>query len=96
MLTPELHAALDKLHALPGCGVGGPFHIVTDDINVETHHIVWCLAGARDWHGKFSPQCDWDRLRLIIEAVACELLDLPGEAEREAALEAWWNHGTEA
>lgn len=33
-------------YALPGNDCGGVLHIVTDDDNIETHHVQWCLDEA--------------------------------------------------
>ena len=87
----KLHAALTELHRHPNCNVGGPLHIVTDDLNTETHHIVWCCVGAREWWVKYGgDDWWWVTLKDIIETIATELLAMPTEDAREAAIEAWW------
>jgi len=45
----DLTGSLDRLYSLPDCAAGGPLHIVTDDYNVEDHHLDFCadqLAGG--------------------------------------------------
>ncbi len=48
--SDEAKAALievRKFYALPGNTCGGVLHIVTDDGNVETEHVLFCLDLAR-------------------------------------------------
>jgi hypothetical protein len=33
-------------YQLPGNEAGGPLHIVTDDDNLETYNVEWCLERA--------------------------------------------------
>lgn len=55
---PKKERSLDEIQALvkrfreeiPGCGVGGPLHIVVDDPNPEDHHLVWCLTDGMEYH----------------------------------------------
>lgn len=37
-----------KLYCTPECEVGGPLHIVLDDMNDSDNNIIWCLDHCRD------------------------------------------------
>lgn len=39
-------ALIDAFYEKPGNEAGGVLHIVTDDYNLETHHIEWSRAEA--------------------------------------------------
>lgn len=65
---------------------GGPLHIVLDDDNVETHHIVWCLTNMAEWADEWAPRNWTAEDEQVCERIACHLLDLP-EHERSAAIE---------
>lgn len=84
-----LHSALDALYALPGCSLGGPLHLVTEDMNTETHHIVWCVARAAASFDDYGllPTAGEQAVDVVMD-VACELLAMP-EDDREPAIEAW-------
>ena len=52
-VTPAMHACADLIeewYRLEGNNVGGQLHIVVDDDNVETGHIVWCLIDSQGEH----------------------------------------------
>lgn len=70
----DLRRLLDEWYDRPGNGVGGAFHIVVDDYNVETHHIEWCYKNAS--------LADRVAMYPLMQA----LLAIP-EDEREVALE---------
>lgn len=45
-LKQELYDVIAKIYTVNG--VGGALHIVLDDLNVEDHHIEWCIKNAID------------------------------------------------
>lgn len=57
--------------------VGGRWHIVTDDWNLEDDHVAWCVA---------SPA---DDLPTSVDAELGQLLTAMTEAERGSALGLW-------
>jgi hypothetical protein len=66
-VTAEMNACADLIeewYRLEGNNVGGALHIVVDDNNVETGHIVWCLMDGPHNH------------RDEMYTLACALLDL--------------------
>jgi hypothetical protein len=76
-MTTELRQLLRDWWALPGNERGGALHIVVDDFNTETHHILWCYENASIGD------------RVAMYPLMTALLAIP-EDEREAALEAAW------
>jgi hypothetical protein len=46
--VPEVLPLVRAYYAKPGNAVGGNLHIVLDEGNVETGHVEWCLARARE------------------------------------------------
>lgn len=51
-LMREVARLIDELHEIPGCGVGGPLHIVTDDPNYEDHSLNYCAQAVFDLPGE--------------------------------------------
>jgi hypothetical protein len=41
-LRPFIKTFITFYYSFPGNGAGGNLHIVLDDGNIETTHIVWC------------------------------------------------------
>ena len=39
-----LKGVIDKLYSIPGCGAGGPCHIVTDDDNVRVCDLRYVIS----------------------------------------------------
>lgn len=37
-----------QLYNHPDGGVGGPLHIITDDSNIEDHHVLWCWRNIQN------------------------------------------------
>lgn len=70
--------AIACYYQLPGCGAGGPLHIVLDDLNVEDEHIRWCVDNM-EVSGE-SP----GHLAATTKAVADALLAIPSLAVRAA------------
>lgn len=82
--------------AMPGHGVGGPLHIVLDDLNVEEHHIRWCVdewlpahpcseSSSPKWQYRSHPgDCTAET-----QAIADALLALD-EDTRAEWIEEWW------
>lgn len=56
------------------CCTGGLLHIVTDDGNLEDHHIKWCLDECSK-----HPECEESEIGKLI---CNELLKLPMEQRR--------------
>lgn len=76
--------AIAGYYQLPGCGVGGPLHIVLDDLNVEDEHIQWCvdhLDERLDWNEPLSPGMD-AVVRVTTQGLAAQLLAIPSLAIR--------------
>lgn len=46
--VPEVLPLVRALYRSEHGRVGGCFHIVLDDYNVEDHHVSWCLDNARE------------------------------------------------
>jgi len=45
VLVQEFYA-LGKKKSENGVFLGGPLHIITDDNNIESEHIDWCIENA--------------------------------------------------
>lgn len=45
-VTADIDSLLREYYALPDNGLGGDFHIVTEDGNVADSHVAWCTARA--------------------------------------------------
>lgn len=74
-----------QLYAAPGGGVGGNFHIVTDDWNLETDHVQFCIDETAN--KTRAPTDDRsDPALLEIETRLGALLIGMSEAERASAL----------
>lgn len=41
--TKAMAKRIEEFFDIPGCSVGGPFHIVFDDWNLDARSIQWCL-----------------------------------------------------
>lgn len=90
----ELVTAYKKMN---GHGVGGPLHIVLDDMNVEEHHIRWCVdewlpthpcseAGSPKWQYRtHDGDCTTET-----KQIADILLSLD-EDTRTEWIEEWWS-----
>jgi hypothetical protein len=79
-----LHYFMDRLYGLPGCSAGGPLHIVTDDGNAHDSDLEFCREAAND-NEKWSE---------TVRDVAVKILDTLTpftEAQREDALNEWWD-----
>ena len=65
-LTPEqkqeIYDVIAQIYAVNG--VGGALHIVLDDLNVEDHHIKWCIG---DEVLNNYPEKDWELYRRCAE-----------------------------
>jgi hypothetical protein len=55
----EIIELTKELYSHEGCEVGGPLHIVLEDDNVESNHILWCLkyVGDHDYDEDFKILC---------------------------------------
>lgn len=79
------------LHNLPNCGVGGPLHIVTDDLNATDSDLDFCVRELRG-HWSIEDVTDAD-FRLICETTwaIVDALRPVSEDERERLLGLrWW------
>ncbi len=66
-----------ELHELPNCAVGGPLHIVTDDLNVRDSDLDFCEAELADhWSIQRSEPSDQERIRAVCRALIGELRKL--------------------
>lgn len=70
------------LYGIPACGVGGPLHIVTDDYNLETHHIVWCLEHLDEWLERWADPPMTEPERALVIMLAGSLLAISEEHDR--------------
>jgi hypothetical protein len=70
----RLKEAIRKVYAFSG--VGSALHIVLDDINVEDHHITWCIENS-------IPELDDPREKNACVQCALLLLKTPLEARVE-------------
>ena len=43
----EIYDVIAQIYAVDG--VGSALHIVLDDLNVEDHHIIWCIKHMQDY-----------------------------------------------
>lgn len=64
-IKQELYDVIAKIYALDG--VGGALHIVLDDLNVEDHHIKWCI---NEW----LPKCQYTDEEQALYRRCAELL----------------------
>lgn len=51
-LMREVAQLIDDLHEIPGCEVGGPLHIVTDDPNYDDDDLNYCARSVFDLPGE--------------------------------------------
>ena len=65
------------LYEIPACSLGGPLHIVTDDTNVEDHHITWCLTHVDEWLDKWADPPLTEPERTLVLLLAASLLAVP-------------------
>lgn len=71
----------------PNGGAGGNLHIVTDDFNIETDHLEFCIGQIAQKRAGFGDQSyAADPRQLEIEARIMELMLPMSEAERASAL----------
>jgi len=42
-MREKLRSMIRDFYSKCGNDCGGTLHIVLDDCNIETHHIIWCL-----------------------------------------------------
>ena len=73
----DLRQLLEDWYARPGNGVGGALHIVVDDFNIETEHIVWCYKNAS--------LAD----RVAMYPLMSALVAIPEDEREDALREAW-------
>ena len=81
----ECAAYVTALHENPAGGTGGPLHIITDDNNVEDHHLAYCREHLDGWTGY---DCT-DKQELQVKALSLWILDLLDPmslAERQVTL----------
>ena len=83
ILVPILISAL---YNLPGCSTGGLCHIVTDDYNLEDHHIKFVIDYCNREENKFRIEKD---LCILI----CEYLLQVPEDDRFEVLLGCYNYG---
>ena len=86
----DLHDLLTRLHDFPTCGVGGPLHIVVDDLNVTDDNLDHCHSEVDD-HWSYDEATPEDQP--LIAGTCYAILDLLRplcEDERYAAIEDWW------
>lgn len=86
-------ALIREWYTIPGNDVGGAFHIVLDDGNVEAHHIVWCADQLDEWTQSYAPEMgatddDIARMRFLAPRLTAALLALT-EDERANAINAY-------
>lgn len=72
--------AIDDLYAMEGCSVGGPLHIVTEDMNLARHHIEWCLDELKE-----KPD-DWPEDVTVLASRICRWLLARPKGQRYAIL----------
>lgn len=70
----ECAELVHRLYQLPGCGVGGPLHIVTDDENIDDDHLAFC------WESVYDKPAVASR----------DELDGPSTIDTNVRYRAWW------
>jgi hypothetical protein len=78
-----MHKIINAFYDLAGNCTGGNLHIVTDDFNVETHHVEWCRDQARqkgDQDGVFLAELLLQFTEAEREKIVCYL---PGFTDDE-------------
>lgn len=53
---------IEAFYQLEGNSCGGGLHIVTDDYNVEDHHIEWCISDERsvgEYAYRYTEDVQW-------------------------------------
>lgn len=90
-LTPEIalvRRLVWTLYNIDGCEVGGPLHIVTDDMNVEDGCLDFCAGGMdnwlRDWYADEYPDTV-DEVRTVATSIIDALRPM-SLAERATAV----------
>jgi hypothetical protein len=73
----EIYDVIAQIYAVDG--VGGALHIVLDDLNVEDHHITWCIEHMLDY------QCSEEEQRLCVRCA--ELLLAVHKKQRKRLIE---------
>lgn len=81
--TKRVAELVGQLYAMPGGGVGGNLHIVTDDWNLEDEHIAYCAETVATPDRAYRYD---DPAQLAVEAEICALMKDMTEAERGSAL----------
>lgn len=83
---------------MSGHATGGPLHIVLDDMNVEKHHIRWCVEEWLPEHpcgpNQWNPNLESHDCMAETKQIADILLALPRRT-REAWINAWWDGDNE-
>lgn len=75
-----LKAMCKLLYTLPGCGAGGPLHILLDDDNYDTNSIMFCLKECLEYED--------DRVRTLGMAICTKYLDY--DLEERATFDSYW------
>lgn len=93
LVTPEIRRASELCRQLYefSC-VGGNCHIVTDDWNLEDHHIAFCVdqVAAGGWFDERTGEThNDDPAQLAVEKELLNLLLPMSIAERASALAMW-------
>lgn len=66
---------------------GGPFHIVTDDKNLETTHVIWCLMHYYDHEIYSKEENEWLKAH---ENDMCKLMEMLLELTEDERYEIDW------
>lgn len=86
----EIRRLLTLLHELPNCEVGGPLHIVTDDVNVLDTDLNWCQEHMDEslvFKGLTEDAAN--EIRSTCNALLRLLRTLTVD-QRERVIERWW------
>ena len=97
MNRDEFFSLVTAYMQMPGHSTGGPLHIVLDDMNVEKHHIRWCVEEWLPAHpcgpadNRWWP-AEWAAHDCMAETkqIADILLALRKKTRYEW-IEAWWS-----
>jgi hypothetical protein len=84
----EVLAQLNReLHMFPSCGVGGPLHILTDDLNASDKTLGYCEREILDHQSIYDADpADRERIREVCREIITILRPLT-EDERKKLLE---------